>query len=93
MAKLTEQMIAAVEEKAAAFYADPEKGRATGYQPVQAWGWAPPLVGQERERIPQRSEYGAWLYGVAQKDLPAGTWRFQQVVGEGPGSAGIILLR
>lgn len=88
-----EQLIADAEAKAATFEVASDKGLAAGYHPVQEWGWTAPSIGQGRERIPLRYEYGAWLFGVAQKDLPPGSWRYNQVVGEGPGSAYITSLR
>lgn len=89
MATLTEQMIAAVNDKAAVFCADPSKGLAAGYQPIQDWHTSKE-IGASDERIPMRSDFGAWLVGVATKDLPPGSWRFLQAMGGGPGSAFII---
>lgn len=93
MTSRNEQLIADAEAKAAAFEVDPEKGLAAGYRPVQEWGWTPTEMGQPREHVRIRSEYAAWLFGVAQKDLPDGSWRLQTAMGSGPQSAFLVTLQ
>lgn len=81
-----------IEARAAQYVTEPSKGLAAGYQPEQVRTWGPSEVGRPRERMNRRSDYESWLYGVARKDLPPGTWRIQAVVGEGPSSAFLIVL-
>ena len=77
--------------KAALFVRDPAKGRAAGYQQDQRWERDPgPQVGLDRlPVIPMRSDYVAWLYGVAQKDLGRRSWTI--IEGEGPEDTELIL--
>lgn len=89
------ELAAQLEARAAEYATDPQKGLAAGYHPVQA----PRIAGRaEISRQPQRkinahSEYGGWLRGVAQRDVPAGVqWQVHDWLGEGPTSATLTIL-
>lgn len=75
--------------KAADFASNPAKGYAAKYSPEQVWEEDPgPQVGLDRPpRHPTRSPYHAWLYGVARKDLPPGTW----LITDGPEEPELII--
>ena len=81
-----------VEALAAQYTAEPSKGLAAGYRPEQLQAWGPAEVGRPRERMNARSDYAAWLYGIARKDLPSNTWRIEAGMGHGPTSAVLIIL-
>lgn len=94
--QMTEQqkvgLQARLEAQAAAYAADPQKGLDAGYQPQQVPGFEPSEIGRPGRRTNMRSNHAAWLYGIAQKDLPSGTWRIDEGMGDGPGSSSLIIL-
>lgn len=70
-------------ELARSFAADPAAGRAAGYEPEERRVREPAEIGRARGWTDGRSPFAAWLYAVARRNLPAGSWR----VDEGMGSA------
>lgn len=95
--QLTEEQKIALQAKlealAGEYAADPQKGREAGYQPEQVWHQEPEEHGGPKPRLrKRRSDYTAWLYGIAGKDLPPGTWRIDESAGDGPGSASLDIL-
>jgi hypothetical protein len=50
----------------------------------------PAEIGRAASRRKARSDYCAWLYAVARKDLPAGEWRIDEGMGEGAMSADLV---
>ena len=64
------------------FSIDPQKGQAAGYMPERRID--PANTGQPRRMVNMRSEFNAWLHGVARKDLPSGTWYVDETLGDGP---------
>lgn len=85
-------MQAKLEALAADYAADPKKGLNAGYQPEQVRGPGPAEIGRPRQMTDKRSNYAAWLYAVAQKDLSPGTWRIDEGMGDGPGTSSITIL-
>ncbi len=78
-------------EGALEFADDPAKGQAAGYTPRQIRAPGPAEIGRPRQGGNGRSNYVAWLYGIAEKDLPPGTWRIEQSMGEGCMSGKLVI--
>ena len=69
---------------AAEYAANPQKGREAGYAPEQTWIQDPKEVGRPQRGRKGRSEHTAWLYGVARRHLPPGTWRVNEPLNAPP---------
>ncbi|WP_043838408.1 hypothetical protein [Muricoccus aerilatus] len=80
--KLTKQQALAIganiEARAAEYTNDPAKGYAAGYRPDPGLRMSVQEIGRPRQSGSSRSDYVAWLYGIAQKDLPADMWRIDE---------------
>lgn len=81
-----------LEALATRYFTSPEEGLSAGYSPERVRRPGPAEIGQPRRMMNRRSEYAAWLYGIARKDLPPGTWRIEEFLGEGPQSAFLMIL-
>lgn len=66
--------------RAREFAADPQEGFAAGYQPKPKFQQSREIGGTVgRTRV--NSDEQAWAEGIAEKDLPHGTWRLLSVMG------------
>ena len=81
-----------LEALAAKYSASPREGLSAGYNPEQVRCPGPAEIGRPIKMSNARSEYTAWLYGIARKELPPGIWRIDRFMGEGPDSASLVIL-
>lgn len=75
-----------LEVKAREFAADPKKGRAAGYSPEHKYIRSNTIGSDERVKV--RSDFAAWLYGVARRDLTGRQWRIDEAIG---GAAWLVI--